>query len=485
MLLGERLRDEEERMELLSVLNTHCKSKLNLEQLYTVSLEIPEDKPAVSSKKGKRALQKAEETKTGDTIAMKEWYNNWNWKLILERLRAWYYSCRGADSGAKSLVMAPPPPVPGTEGLRALAWTQSLQRLFQLLGRAIKNAEPVLLVGDTGCGKTTVCQLYALLLGQPLHVVNCHAHSETADFLGGLRPVRSRASSAKALSAACQELLQHSARLWEELLRFRYLKRQSALPAVEEAKAASPAAGKKQKKKGKGGSKGVKVEEEAAVSVEVGGTYAFPAKLPNTVVLKALCPSPEGLSSDVSDSASPNVVVDYSSASVDDLLTAASKISTVLSAWKQEIRLVQSTLYESEQAKGDDRSAAEASGAGGGAGGAAEGVEASAFGAKRKAEPSTTSDKRRKQDGEASMKASLQSSELGIASLRAEQCLKQVQGLKAQVTKLKDAYQALFEWVDGPLVSPQHLLWSMTRALVTTLVSGPGNRYARGTFLPA
>ncbi|CAE7924890.1 mdn1, partial [Symbiodinium sp. KB8] len=142
MLLGERLRDEEERMELLSVLNTHCKSKLNLEQLYTVSLEIPEDKPAVSSKKGKRALQKAEETKTGDTIAMKEWYNNWNWKLILERLRAWYYSCRGADSGAKSLVMAPPPPVPGTEGLRALAWTQSLQRLFQLLGRAIKNAEP-------------------------------------------------------------------------------------------------------------------------------------------------------------------------------------------------------------------------------------------------------------------------------------------------------------------------------------------------------
>ena len=87
--------------------------------------------------------------------------------------------------------------------------------------RCLKNKEPVLLVGETGSGKTTVCQvflnavfsvvssslcvqLFSLFLGQRLNVINCHQHTgmrccnsvnqiffaETSDFLGGLRPVR-------------------------------------------------------------------------------------------------------------------------------------------------------------------------------------------------------------------------------------------------------------------------------------------------------
>lgn len=32
----------------------------------------------------------------------------------------------------------------------------------------------MLLVGETGCGKTTVCQLYAALLNRKLHMLNCH-----------------------------------------------------------------------------------------------------------------------------------------------------------------------------------------------------------------------------------------------------------------------------------------------------------------------
>ena len=43
------------------------------------------------------------------------------------------------------------------------------------------------------CGKTTVCQLFAALASQKLHAVNCHLHTETSDFLGGLRPVRHHA----------------------------------------------------------------------------------------------------------------------------------------------------------------------------------------------------------------------------------------------------------------------------------------------------
>ncbi|XP_053447165.1 midasin isoform X2 [Nycticebus coucang] len=71
-----------------------------------------------------------------------------------------------------------------------IVWTEGMRRLAMLVGRALEFGEPVLLVGDTGCGKTTICQLFAALTKQKLYSVNCHLHMETSDFLGGLRPVR-------------------------------------------------------------------------------------------------------------------------------------------------------------------------------------------------------------------------------------------------------------------------------------------------------
>ncbi|XP_075058881.1 midasin [Mixophyes fleayi] len=73
-----------------------------------------------------------------------------------------------------------------------IVWTQGMRRLAILVGRALQFGEPILLVGDTGCGKTTICQLFAALVNQKLYSVNCHQHMETSDFLGGLRPVRHR-----------------------------------------------------------------------------------------------------------------------------------------------------------------------------------------------------------------------------------------------------------------------------------------------------
>ncbi|XP_055005322.1 midasin-like isoform X2 [Boleophthalmus pectinirostris] len=73
---------------------------------------------------------------------------------------------------------------------RHVVWTQSMRRLAVLVGRALHFGESVLLVGDTGCGKTTICQLFAALSGLKFFSVNCHLHMETSDFLGGLRPVR-------------------------------------------------------------------------------------------------------------------------------------------------------------------------------------------------------------------------------------------------------------------------------------------------------
>lgn len=75
-----------------------------------------------------------------------------------------------------------------------VVWTSAMQRLFVLTARALRFNEPVLLVGETGCGKTSVCQLYAEVLGRVLRTVNCHQNTETADLIGGLRPVRNKAA---------------------------------------------------------------------------------------------------------------------------------------------------------------------------------------------------------------------------------------------------------------------------------------------------
>lgn len=59
-----------------------------------------------------------------------------------------------------------------------------MRRLSFLLKRCYELREPVLLVGETGGGKTTVCQLLNTMLGSKLHILNCHQYSETSDFLG-------------------------------------------------------------------------------------------------------------------------------------------------------------------------------------------------------------------------------------------------------------------------------------------------------------
>ncbi|KAH9866544.1 hypothetical protein J1614_008234 [Plenodomus biglobosus] len=75
-----------------------------------------------------------------------------------------------------------------------VVWTQAMRRLFILVSHAIQNNEPVLLIGETGCGKTTVCQLLADQHQTQLHIVNAHQNTETGDLIGAQRPIRNRAA---------------------------------------------------------------------------------------------------------------------------------------------------------------------------------------------------------------------------------------------------------------------------------------------------
>ncbi|UPR03955.1 midasin [Chloropicon primus] len=84
---------------------------------------------------------------------------------------------------------------------------KSMQRLFALIHKCWQNGEPVLLVGETGCGKTTACQLLAQLAQKRLHIYNCHQHSETSDFIGSYRPSRNTQGATENFLSAAREIL--------------------------------------------------------------------------------------------------------------------------------------------------------------------------------------------------------------------------------------------------------------------------------------
>nr|XP_023017788.1 midasin [Leptinotarsa decemlineata] len=77
-----------------------------------------------------------------------------------------------------------------------IVWTYNMRQLAVMVSKAMEFKEPVLLVGETGGGKTTICKLIAENNGQQLITVNCHMHTESSDFIGGLRPVRDHSDEA-------------------------------------------------------------------------------------------------------------------------------------------------------------------------------------------------------------------------------------------------------------------------------------------------
>ena len=98
--------------------------------------------------------------------------------------------------GRITLPIVPPPPTTIGHQLNTpmktpsrFAYTGQSLRLLETLSGCVAMKAPVLLVGETGCGKTTVVQHLAELVGQDLVVQNLNIQSDTTDLLGGFKPV--------------------------------------------------------------------------------------------------------------------------------------------------------------------------------------------------------------------------------------------------------------------------------------------------------
>ena len=72
-----------------------------------------------------------------------------------------------------------------TESTGHIVSTFGMRRMLVLSAEAWRCDEPILMVGETGCGKTTAAQI--LSEGRLLSI-NCHERTETSDLLGTIRP---------------------------------------------------------------------------------------------------------------------------------------------------------------------------------------------------------------------------------------------------------------------------------------------------------
>ena len=68
-----------------------------------------------------------------------------------------------------------------------IKFTKSIERIITLVDKAISNNEAVLLIGDTGSGKTLCIEYLAEYYKRKLTTINCHENMDTNDFLGSLK----------------------------------------------------------------------------------------------------------------------------------------------------------------------------------------------------------------------------------------------------------------------------------------------------------
>ena len=90
------------------------------------------------------------------------------------------YTTLMADPTTKSLL--------ASGRLNQLQWNNSFLRMTALVVKCIENKEPVLLVGETSGGKTTMVMLLSVIYRRALFTVNCNKYTETPDFIGQLKP---------------------------------------------------------------------------------------------------------------------------------------------------------------------------------------------------------------------------------------------------------------------------------------------------------
>ena len=133
MLLAERLRNKDECSVIKGIIEKHTNTKIDLMELY--GMKPIEDETMVEN------------------------HSIWTYENLVQLQK----TIQNQDDSSQQTDLS---------GLKSIALTYTLQKLFKLIGTCLENNESVLLVGETGGGKTTAVQLVAQMMNKELVILN-------------------------------------------------------------------------------------------------------------------------------------------------------------------------------------------------------------------------------------------------------------------------------------------------------------------------
>ena len=128
------------------------------------------------------------------------------WDLSAASVEGYVQAAPQFELGKKALVIGRVQMPLASDSLRNRRFFKTKQslRLMEQICVCIKNVEPMLLVGETGCGKTTVIQYVAELMGQELVVLNMNEQTQCSDLVGGFKPVDLRQLAIPLYNRCCE-----------------------------------------------------------------------------------------------------------------------------------------------------------------------------------------------------------------------------------------------------------------------------------------
>lgn len=92
------------------------------------------------------------------------------------------------------------------EYLKYMHFGKTTSRLICLLLKCFKYKESALLIGETGCGKTTCCELLSFVENIKLNILNCNESTDIYDMIGSLKFVKNTKEHLEKLKKNCIEL---------------------------------------------------------------------------------------------------------------------------------------------------------------------------------------------------------------------------------------------------------------------------------------
>ncbi|VWU52702.1 dynein-related AAA-type ATPase, putative, partial [Hepatocystis sp. ex Piliocolobus tephrosceles] len=133
------------------------------------------------------------------------------------------YKKKKTDNNSISKITCLTSDINRFEYLKNIHFGKNTSRLLCLLLKCIKYKESTLLIGETGCGKTTCCELLSFVKNIKLNILNCNENTDVYDIIGSVKLIKNKKEFYEKLKISCIELYNEINRQYNDIFASNYL----------------------------------------------------------------------------------------------------------------------------------------------------------------------------------------------------------------------------------------------------------------------